>query len=72
MTIGFNFEPSPQQHDGDSIFFISCGTDFYSFLSGAVDCAVWWHVEREQSFIHVSDEVQWVAVFFTAIDDDEI
>ena len=44
--------------------------DFDSFLARVVDRSVWWHVEREWSFIHVSDEVKWVALFITAIDDE--
>ena len=57
------------QHDCDSVLLISCGADFDRLLAGVVDSPIWRHIERKWSFIHVSDEVQWVAVFLSAIDD---
>ena len=58
------------QHDCDSVLLVSCGADFDGFLAHVVDSPIWRHVEREWSFIHVSDDLHWVAVFFVAIDDE--
>ena len=48
---------------------VTRGTNFHGLLTDVVDGAVWWHVKCEWSFIHVNDEVQWIVVYFAAIDD---
>ena len=42
---------------------------FDGFLAGVVYSTIRWHVEGQWSFVHVSDEMQWEVVFFTAIND---
>ena len=46
--------------------------DFDCFLAHVVDHTVWWQVKCEWSFIHVSDEMQWVVVLFMEIDDEAL
>lgn len=42
----------------------SCGADFDGFLAHVIDRTVWWHVKSEWSFIHVSNEMEWVTVLY--------
>ena len=61
--------PAACHYHCNSILLISCGADFYGFLTHVVDCTVWWDVKSEWSCIHVSNEMERVTVFFTAIND---
>lgn len=59
-----------RQYDCNSILLVSRGADFNGLLSSVVDRTVWRHVECERSLVHVSNEMQWVAVFLTEINDE--
>ena len=65
-----SFVPSPQHANTilTPIFFVSYGEDFDSFLACTVDCVNRWHVKNEWCFIHVHNEMQWLAVFVMVTD----